>query len=566
MRFTRYDQVVDSDLSNEILGTLASLHLSRIYNQEHRERIKNLIAQCDWLGLCEYELDYGTVSVADAIEIRQVLAFYTKREDLGDASTKGLAAYSKFVESEDACRETNVMFRAHARGRIQFPPHLEAIYFAASKIIARILGPCPSLENLKHRFGKGATTQIPKRKACPREKLGQVFACSGELTPLLEIALEQLPHLLAFNEEDVAVATVEIHHGRFDTVPKTPKTDRSISVEPWLNGFFQLGIGDYMTARLKEAGIDLSDQTRNQTLARLGSINGELATLDLSSASDTISTELVAHLLPLDWYLLLSRLRTGTLMVPSELRGGRSDCVQLEKFSTMGNGFTFPLESLLFYALVKSACRKGGTVSVYGDDIICPSSDFNAVVEILKHAGFTPNVKKSFSTGSFRESCGGDYLSGINIRPSYIKGPIQGATLFVLHNEYARRFDLEAASIVLSHIAEPLRIWGPDGYGDGHLITGDYQDFLKAHRREYGYAGYTFDTYTFSARRCVAPKPGDYVFPLYSIYINEGRSNSFNDVLRSPNQAAAEDGQGRPISVLPGTQGYKRIKIYTLVP
>jgi hypothetical protein len=132
-----------------------------------------------------------------------------------------------------------------------------------------------------------------------------------------------------------------IDDGKLEFVPKNAKTFRSTVTEPVLNGLTQLAIGDFLFDRLKRSGLDLRDQTRNQRLALEGSLTGALATLDLSSASDTISRELVYHLLPLEWAHFLGLSRTGHI----KYRGQR---YTLEKFSSMGNGYTFPLESLIF--------------------------------------------------------------------------------------------------------------------------------------------------------------------------------------------------------------------------
>ena len=91
----------------------------------------------------------------------------------------------------------------------------------------------------------------------------------------------------------------------------------------------------------------------------------------------------------------------------------------------MGNGFTFPLETLIFWALTASACEGDvDSVSVYGDDIICPRERADDVIDTLTMCGFKINLEKSFVEGPFRESCGCDYYKGIDIRPFYKKEPV----------------------------------------------------------------------------------------------------------------------------------------------
>jgi hypothetical protein len=379
---------------------------------------------------------------------------------------------------------------------------------------------------------------------------------------------------------------VRIDNARIDFVRKTAKTDRTIAVEPMLNGMVQLAIGDHISALLRSVGVDLRDQTLNQRLAREGSITGALATLDLSSASDTVAIGLVWSLLPFDWAEFLSKIRCSHVETPKGL-------ITLQKFSTMGNGFTFALESLIFYALAKAAAELSeaqGPVSVYGDDIIVPTQCFQLVTEALVAAGFRVNAKKSFSAGPFRESCGKDYYSGISVRPCYVKDALSGESLFILHNFYVRNWLPDAASLVLNHLGNEVRIYGPDGFGDGHLL-GDY--IANRHRPDCGWSGYTFETYTRKANRRFYTLGADYVFPSYSIYassngeidktiypvdfiskaqewpLGDSRNRQIRYHLRAHGMVRPDRNQssyegGHLSDPLPGSQGYKRIKIYTL--
>jgi hypothetical protein len=98
--------------------------------------------------------------------------------------------------------------------------------------------------------------------------------------------------------------------------------------------------------------------------------------------------------------------------------------VRLEKFSSMGNGYTFELETITFAAIAMSVCHDcvlGRDVHVFGDDIIVPSRHATEVCELLSLLGFSLNVKKTFLEGSFRESCGGDYYDGVGVRPYQLK-------------------------------------------------------------------------------------------------------------------------------------------------
>jgi hypothetical protein len=157
---------------------------------------------------------------------------------------------------------------------------------------------------------------------------------------------------------------------RITTVPKTGLTDRTIAIEPLMNVFLQLGVNRYFTRRLKKLWkYDLTDQTVNQRLAMIGALHGIYATLDLKAASDTIALMLCQLLLPPAWYDLLLDLRS-----PKGVLDGLIGT--FEKISSMGNGFTFALESIIFGAITRHAMRRSGNrgiTSVYGDDLIVPT-------------------------------------------------------------------------------------------------------------------------------------------------------------------------------------------------
>lgn len=582
MRLQRWDAALTTGDTNALLREIASILLSRILDEETRRELRHLVDSDDFLALSDWSVDYVRLSVADVLSIRQLQAFFQKRKDLGDDVAREINALKSFREAEQLCSESNNIFRAWSRGSFQFSPDVEAVLFSAQRKIARVLGDVPRLEDLHIRFGPGSTTSVQKRDASARKKLAAPFACSGDLSATVSECLEEMPAWVFDNFEDVGDAstvTVEIHPGRLIFVPKNRKTFRAIGPEPMLNGMFQLGIGSYMDKRLKRFGVDIHDQSRNQKLAWLGSINGELATLDLSSASDCISIGLVEHLLPHDWVTFLSRFRTGIMEYGDQV-------IKLEKFSTMGNGFTFPLETLIFWALALGVCEskeERDSVSVYGDDIIVPAHRYALLVRVLTACGFLINLKKSFADGPFRESCGADYLSGINIRPYYLDDRLTGESAFGMYNFFQRRFDDEICGVVLNCLDPTMILWGPDGYGDGHLI-GDHPMTPHPKNSTHGYSGFTFETYTWKPRRCFKLLPGDRVLPCYSIYLRG--SSPLEDSLPLPGDFAItsvcrrhvgfdlglfEPEVGLSISyrkgklgvVLPGKQGYRRMKIYT---
>jgi hypothetical protein len=208
-------------------------------------------------------------------------------------------------------------------------------------------------------------------------------------------------------------------------VPKSAKTDRPIAVEPRWNIFFQKGMGRYIRNRLKHFGVNLDYQGLNQALATYSSYTGKYATIDLASASDTVSKEVVLALLPEPWLTVLAAMRSPSYRLDGEWKS-------YHKWSSMGNGYTFELESLLFWALCSSVNED---VAIYGDDLVVPTESFETIVRVLEFCGFKVNTEKSFSSGYFRESCGQDAFNGVSVTPIYWKEPLDDQGTLTLVNQ-----------------------------------------------------------------------------------------------------------------------------------
>lgn len=203
------------------------------------------------------------------------------------------------------------------------------------------------------------------------------------------------------------------------SVPKTALIDRFIAMEPTLNVFLQLGVDRVLREKLRaQWGYDLNDQEKNKTLAHEGSLTNLLATLDLVGASDCIALLVVILLFPPEWVALLLELR----MEKGRIRE-TGETIKFSKLSSMGNGYTFVIESIIFGAATRVAMKRTGCYgksAVYGDDIVCPVGAVKLLIEILDLLGFEVNSEKSFIDGPFRESCGADFYLGHNVRPLFI--------------------------------------------------------------------------------------------------------------------------------------------------
>lgn len=323
-------------------------------------------------------------------------------------------AEKKFIEAEKACLLTNERLRDLSTG---VSPRLHRILHAAQRKIADILGDRPELEELDLSFGPGANFGV-RGNTSAYHKLTSPMESTHSMIELLPELLGEAPGW--FGPDGTIVEVSLVNGSDLTFVPKDATTDRAICIEPLLNGFLQKGIGVFIRNRLRRHGVNLKDQTINQDLARIALDSG-LSTVDFSSASDTIAYNLVWELLPPEWCELLDAARC-----PNFRYDGR--WYPFQKFSSMGNAYTFELETLIFYALAYACCvevevqpRTGVNLHVYGDDVIIPRVAFDLFQEVSTFCGFTLNSTKSFRDGVFFESCGTDVFLGRLVTPFRLK-------------------------------------------------------------------------------------------------------------------------------------------------
>jgi hypothetical protein len=270
-----------------------------------------------------------------------------------------------------------------------------------------------------------------------------------------------------FNRDRAMGESLKVQGSSLKFVPKDVRESRTIAVEPSLNMYFQLGLGEILSSRIKTFfGLDLrTQQFWNREAARVGSVMGSkepssssfhrfnwtcgLATIDLKSASDSLGLKALKWALPDDLFRLLCRLRSPVASLPD----GTS--VELHMVSTMGNGFTFPLETMIFSCVVVAAIESyglkpkrpttlgasAGEISaltlpqgnpeewgVFGDDLVVHPEIAPRVLRLLELLGFVVNSDKSFVKGPFRESCGCDFYRGHDIRPFFVKKALDTRT------------------------------------------------------------------------------------------------------------------------------------------
>lgn len=425
----------------------------------------------------------------------QATEFLRKCEGLPTTFDLEAKALEGFHSCEEQCRKSNARLNIH----LEYPVFTTALQWRADDIFRRArewlkttLGSLPAF--LDGRFGPGVTFESKRWK---RRRLTAYDKLSNppSITPSARILEDHCLWQTAFRYgwanaiQDRWIPTAP--GNRFETVPKDATKKRGICIEPGANLIMQLGIGRALRKALKRVGINLEEgQDLHQTLARLASVLLDSVTIDLSNASDTVCRLLVKLLLPSDWYDVLDAIRSHYTFI-----GGR--WVPLEKFSSMGNGFTFELETLLFCALLHGVgCKVGEDTFVYGDDIICPSEKSADALAILQYSGFTPNARKTFTQGYFRESCGGDFYLGQAVRPYYLKEiPCDAADWISVANglwRSSKRLELRgimaARNNALDNVPSDIRrCRGPEALGDLVVTDDDATTWQSAVRSSIRY-------------------------------------------------------------------------------
>lgn len=297
----------------------------------------------------------------------------------------------------------------------------------AARYISRVLGEYSDEEHRNLcRFGRKASVGIPARLACEAARWELPISGSPEQIAWFDSEMSQVPCVQDYWQRQLDSDPSEEKRSIYRTtsslalvlVPKTFKSLRSIMPNTTIGTYMSYGLGEIMRKRLKREGYDIRRlQMRHRYLAQSGSVHGLYTTADLSSASDSISVALVKRLFPPDWFEILLKSRIGEVALPD------GSTVQSLTFCTMGIGYTFPLQTLVFLALLKAiescfwAWNNRRVISVYGDDLIYSSRMHEYVTHFFPKFGFVLNVDKTFTTGHFRESCGGDYFHGVDVRP-----------------------------------------------------------------------------------------------------------------------------------------------------
>lgn len=343
--------------------------------------------------------------------LRQVLCFVYKAryEPTIDQLS---AAQAAFEETDRNCSSFDEAFRASPKS---------LLVREARKIISRVVSKCNWLDTVPSH-GPGAV--YPRSVPSMKGQFPNIPSHVLDVYPLYD-HFNCLPNFWRYGlSGSLEVASENLAHARLTAVPKDSRGPRLICVHNgalvWIQQaqrrILERAIANSAASRF----ITLDDQSGNALRALQSSKTRELATLDLSEASDRLSEGLVEYLFGAHYkYLAASRAQT------CELMDGR--VIRLSKYAPMGNANVFPVESLCFWALAVASIRlrRGSNavsdVYVYGDDIECPNEYAGDVCAALSSVGLKVNLAKSFARGFFRESCGMDAFNGICVTPHRLK-------------------------------------------------------------------------------------------------------------------------------------------------
>lgn len=279
------------------------------------------------------------------------------------------------------------------------------------------------------RFGPGSFAESGGRKPhiIKMQKQSIVGTCSREMRPYSGY----------FKPYPAAPVRIKLVRNKrvseLVLVPKDSRGPRVIVKEP-LHGLPpQMAFFAWASESLERGThnrINFARQDINRTLARTASVSGSHATLDLKDASDMVRIQVIKHIFRyapgIRW--LLQKCRSTDVKIPGSLtpEGCPSKSLRLHSVAGMGSGFTFPLLAFLCHLSICTNVKRftglkyrqiAKQVYVYGDDIIVPTGWAAYAEEGLRRSGLKVNLAKSFVTGKFRESCGGDYYNGIDVAP-----------------------------------------------------------------------------------------------------------------------------------------------------
>lgn len=368
------------------------------------------------------------------------ISFLRKSNFLATGIDTQAVALKKFREAEKACCLTNRRLKDLGSDPSFKGPNVW-LFNSFVRKIHTILGTLDIEEIFsKSSWGPGATSQITGNDTTAVRKFRYEKQITNKLYNMVGPFLDKEYPLWFTTTEDV-FNLERVHVSKVLTVPKNAKTDRTIAIEPGINSWFQKGTGSLIRSRLRRAGYDLNSSAKNRDMARKGSCDSTVATIDFSAASDTIAYELIRAIVPYHWWRWLDACRTPSYYLAGDPSRTSEN---FHKFSSMGNGFTFELESLIFIAAAEAVTEyldlDRSCLAVHGDDITMDSAGSDLYRTFSEFLGFQVNEEKTFAGPTpFRESCGDYWYDGVDVKPFFLKEKVDDAKgIFRLANGITR--------------------------------------------------------------------------------------------------------------------------------
>ncbi len=383
------------------------------------------------LGAVGNPIKEGNTAKHAVLVIRQILLLFKKRKALPSVS-RSKRAVESFFDTERELRE-----RRKSISSAWTPAHQRVCSILFGELFSRVESDLRDGAYIfKHGPGSVAEGAYGIRKYSVVQEIWTKRL--DRVLPYDEVCYANTRHMLdrptfmqPFSPKDEVAMRVIL-------VPKTQKTPRIIAADQTANQFVQQGLHSLLLYHVKRSDflrpvIDWTDQSRQRKLAKIGSIDTSVATLDLSEASDRVHVSLVAHMLK--HHPLFKKVVFACRTTKADFSGRT---IFLEKFAPMGSALCFPFETMLFTIIAvravltswglpisrKNVMKALQRLSLYGDDIIVPTETAITVMADLESFGLLVNRRKSFWTGTFRESCGGDYYRGLDVTPVYLRYPL----------------------------------------------------------------------------------------------------------------------------------------------
>lgn len=442
------------------------LHLSEDFrallgHQECWHPVKSIL-DGDIPGFRSYvwpdRLDASPMLFKTEYQLENLFKRYRFRNDMFTQEELERSTNDKFVKTQE-----------RICGPLTVTPLVYKVLQEARKVVKTILGQYDPEEHMQAcRFGKRAC----KGSSYARSYLDLKLSCNSvtgsrnhiEWMEEYLVTDHLLRQILVRSDDPLDYPPYEsVDCLETTNVPKSFKALRKIMPNTLIGSFYTYGLGKVIENRLRDnSPIDISrQQDRHGRWVRKYSMDRSHVTVDLSAASDSPIYELLARVFPYQWMKVLKYGRISHCTMD----GTR---MMLRSFMTMGIGFTFPVETLLFYALLKAIANLSGVtgrISAYGDDLIYPRRMHAYVKAVFPKLHIQINKDKSFVESHFRESCGHDYYRGVDVRPfqpegeaSELKSLPYQQFLYKLINGLRRRWEPEEIPTTMHYLLTTLSV------------------------------------------------------------------------------------------------------------